>query len=69
MVYAYADYTSFGELSKALEDLGIEVKKANLQRTPTSPVVFSEEQLVDIEKLLDKIEEDDDVQEVFTNIA
>lgn len=69
MAYAYADYTSFGELSKALEDKGIDVKKANLQRIPTSPVEFTEEQLVDIEKLLDKIEEDDDVQEVFTNIA
>ena len=68
-IYAYGDYTSFGTLSKALEDLKIDVKKSSLQRIPTSPVEFTEEQLEEIEKLLDKIEEDDDVQQVFTNIA
>ncbi|MBF6610630.1 MAG: YebC/PmpR family DNA-binding transcriptional regulator, partial [Chryseobacterium sp.] len=36
---------------------------------PTSPVEFTEEQLADIEKMLDKIEDDDDIQQVFTNIA
>ena len=51
-VWAYADYTDFGTLSKALEDKGIEVTKANLQRIPNSPVEFSEEQLEDIEKML-----------------
>ncbi len=69
MVYMTGDYTSFGTLSKALEDLKIEVKKATLQRIPTSPVEFSEEQLEEIEKLIDKLEEDDDVQHVFTNIS
>lgn len=69
MVYITGDYTSFGTLSKALEDKKIEVKKATLKRIPTTPVEFTEEQLEDIEKLLDKIEEDDDVQQVFTNIA
>lgn len=68
-VFIYGDYTDFGSLSKALEDLGIEVTKATLQRIPTSPVEYSEEQLVLIEKLLDRIEEDDDVQAVYTNIA
>ena len=68
-VYVYGDYTSFGTLSHALEELKIDVKKSSLQRIPTSAVEFSEEQLEDIEKLLDKIEEDDDVQQVFTNIA
>ena len=47
----------------------IDVKKADLQRFPTTPVEFSEEQLTDIEKMLDKIEDDDDIQQVFTNIA
>ncbi len=69
IVYAYADYTNFGDLSKAFEDLGIEVKKASLQRIPNNPVEFTEEQLEEIEKLLDKLEEDDDVQAVFNNIA
>jgi transcriptional/translational regulatory protein YebC/TACO1 len=45
------------------------VLKSNLQRIPSTPVDFTEEQLVDIEKMLDKIEDDDDIQQVFTNIA
>lgn len=69
VIFITGDFTSFGTLSSILEEMKIEVKKASLQRIPTSPVEFSEEQLVDIEKLLDKIEDDDDVQEVFTNIA
>ncbi|MFA7272345.1 MAG: YebC/PmpR family DNA-binding transcriptional regulator [Crocinitomicaceae bacterium] len=65
----YGDYTSFGTLSSALEEKGIEPTKSTLERIPTSPVEYTEEQLVDIEKLLDKIEDDDDIQQVFTNIA
>jgi YebC/PmpR family DNA-binding regulatory protein len=68
-VFVYGDYTSFGTLATAIDGLGLEVLKSNLQRIPTSPVEFTEEQLVDIEKMLDKIEDDDDIQQVFTNIA
>lgn len=68
-VFVYGEYTAFGELSGALEKLKIEVLKSNLQRIPTQPVEFTEEQLADIEKMLDKIEDDDDIQQVFTNIA
>lgn len=67
--YVYADYTKFGELSKALEELGVEVQKALLKRVATSPTEFSDEQLEEIEKLIDKIEDDDDTQAVYTNIA
>jgi len=68
-IYVYGDYTEFGELTKAIEDMEIDIKKANLQRIPNSPVEFSDAQLEEIEKMLDKLEDDDDVQEVFTNIA
>ncbi len=68
-LYIYGDYTNFGSLSKALETAGVEVKKASLERIPTNAIEFSEEELTDIEKLLDKIEDDDDVQAVFTNVA
>lgn len=67
--YAYADFTSFGNLAHGFEHLNIEVKKALLKRFSTDPVEFTEEQLDDIEKMLDKLEEDDDVQAVYTNIA
>lgn len=65
---AYGDYTDFGRLNEGFESLGIEVKKANLQRIANSPITLTEEQILESEKLLDKIEEDDDVQAVYTNI-
>ena len=68
-VYAYGDYTNFGTLTKAFEDKQIEVSKADLQRIPTSPIEVTDEQMADIEKLINKLEDDDDVQNVFTNLA
>ena len=68
-LFIYGDYTAFGTISKGLEDMEISVQKSGLKRYATSPVEFTEEQLVDIEKMLDKIEDDDDIQQVFTNIA
>ncbi|EAK7174347.1 YebC/PmpR family DNA-binding transcriptional regulator [Campylobacter coli] len=62
------DYTAFGELSSAIETKGLVLKKAGLEYIPNNPVSFSEEQLSDIEKLLDKLEDDDDVQAVYANI-
>ncbi len=67
--YIYADYTSFGDMAAALEKLEINVSNAELKRIPTTPVEFTEEQLEEIEKMLDKMEEDEDVQAVYTNIA
>ncbi|HUW93389.1 MAG TPA: YebC/PmpR family DNA-binding transcriptional regulator, partial [Bacteroidales bacterium] len=46
-VYIYGDYTNFGSLSKALEDKGIDVKKASLKRIPVHTVELSEEQMAD----------------------
>lgn len=68
-IMIYGDYTSFGSLQDALEKKDIEVANSNLKRYATSPIDFTEEQLEEIEKMLDKIEDDDDVQQVFTNIA
>lgn len=68
-VYVYGDYTAFGDLSKALEEKGIDIGKASLKRFPNAPTEYAEEQMEEIEKMLDKIEDDDDVQAVFTNIA
>ncbi len=68
-IYAYGDYTDFGKLNSAFEQKGIKVSKSNLQRIPNNPVDFTDEQMVDIEKLLDKLEDDDDVQNVFNNLA
>jgi len=68
-IVATGDYTNFGSLSQAFEEKGIQITKSRLQRFSTNPVSYTEEQLEDIEKLLDKLDEDDDIQAVFTNIA
>lgn len=63
------DYTSFGRLTQAAEALGVTIKNAGLQRLPNSPIEFSEEQIEEIEALIDQLEEDEDVQAVYNNIA
>lgn len=68
-VLVYGEFTSFGELTKACEDMGIQVKKATLQRIASSPVELTEAQIEEVEVLVDKLEEDDDVQAVYTNLA
>lgn len=68
-VTCYADFTQFGNMNKTLEEMGIETTKSNLQRISNAPVEFSDEQMEEIEKMLDRIEDDDDVQAVYTNIA
>jgi len=68
-IVVYGEFTSFGELTKACEDMGIEGFKANLQRIANSPIELTEAQIDEVEALIDKLEEDDDVQAVFTNLA
>jgi YebC/PmpR family DNA-binding regulatory protein len=68
-IYITGDYTNFGVLSQALADLGFDVKKASLKRVAHNPVEFTEEQLAEIDVLIDRIDDDDDVQAVYTNIA
>ncbi|PAF52059.1 YebC/PmpR family DNA-binding transcriptional regulator [Helicobacter sp. 13S00477-4] len=64
----YGNYTDFGKLNEGFEKLQIPINKALLKRIPNNPISLTEEQLNEIEKLLDKIEDDDDVQAVYTNI-
>ncbi|WP_419764533.1 MAG: YebC/PmpR family DNA-binding transcriptional regulator [Arcobacter sp.] len=69
IVLVTADYKDFGTLNKAFEDMGIELTKAKLERISNNPQEFTEEQQEEIGKLLEKLEDDDDVQAVYTNIA
>ena len=67
-IIIYTQYEDFGKMSKALEDKNIAVKKAALERIPTTFVELNEEQQDEILHLIDKFEEDDDVQAVFHNL-
>ena len=68
IVRIYGDFTSFGELGKALEDMNIEVKKATLEYIANTPVELDDKQMEELDTLIDKLEDDEDVQTVFTNI-
>ena len=57
-------FTEFGNMNKALEEKGIEVITAELTRIPTNTVELSEEESNDVLKMVDKLEQDEDVQKV-----
>jgi len=63
------DYTSFGTITSALEDINIEITKANLERMANAPISITDEQQADIDKILERLEDDEDVQKVFTNLV
>ena len=65
----YAEFTSFGEMSKAFEERDIEPKKSTLEYIANTPIELNDEQLEEVEDLIDKLEEDEDVQTVYTNIS
>ncbi len=61
-------FTEFGNMNKALEEKGIEVLTAELTRIPGNTVELDEEQAQDVLKLVDKLEQDEDVQKVYHNL-
>ncbi len=63
-----AAFTEFGNMSKALEDKGLEVISSELKRIPANLVELSEEQAKEVLELVDRLEQDDDVQAVFHNL-
>jgi len=62
---AFSDY---GNMSKALEDKGIVPISSELTRIPTTTVDLSEDQAREVLELVDKVEQDDDVQKVYHNL-
>ena len=61
-------YNEFGHMSKALEEQGIEIITAELTRIPTTTIELNEEQSNEVLKLVDNLEQDDDVQKVYHNL-
>jgi len=61
-------FEDFGSMSHKLDDLGIEAKSAELQRIPNNTKEMTEDQFKANMKMLERFEEDDDVQNVFHNM-
>ncbi len=66
--YIYTSFTDFGGMQKALEEKGITILNAALQRIPKTLVDLNEEQQKDVMALIERMEEDDDVQAVYHNM-
>ena len=61
----YAPFEQYGAIQKYLEEKNIEILSSDFERIPTTTKKLSEEEQADVEKLLEKLEEDDDVQNVY----
>jgi YebC/PmpR family DNA-binding regulatory protein len=64
-IYMYTSFQDYGKMQKALEEKGIEATSVELQFIPTTTKEVTEEQAKEVQELLEKLEEDDDVQSVF----
>ena len=64
-VMVYAPFESFGKIQAYLEENNIEIISSGFERIPQVTKKVTPEQAEDVEKLLEKLEEDDDVQNVY----
>lgn len=67
-IVVYTAFESFGDMQKALEERKLEVTSSELVRLPSHTKELSDEQVEDVIKLIEKMEEDDDVGSIFHNM-
>jgi YebC/PmpR family DNA-binding regulatory protein len=67
-IIIYGGFQDFGTIQKALEDKGFEIKQAEFERIPLDTKELSPEAEEEVQKLIEKFEEDEDVQNVFHNM-
>ena len=68
-ITVYCNFTDFSNMQKKIEDLGIEIQNSELQRLPITTKKISASEAEKVIKLLDLLEENDDVQQVFHNMV
>ncbi|MDD2197105.1 MAG: YebC/PmpR family DNA-binding transcriptional regulator [Bacteroidales bacterium] len=67
-IMIYAEFSGFGPIQKYLEDNKFEIKTFTFERIPNENKELNEEDQTEVEKLIEKLEEDDDVTNVFHNM-
>jgi len=67
-IVLYGEFQSYSSIQKYLEENGFEIFSAEFERIPNDMKELTEEQKAQVQKLLDKIEDDEDVQNVFHNM-
>lgn len=68
-IVIHTAYADFGNMQKALEERKMEPMSADLEWLPLNTVEVTDEQSDDVFKLIERLEQDDDVQRVFHNMA
>ena len=68
VLVARCAFADFGRMQKALEDRGITPVSAEVEWIPTTLVELPDDQAQEVLKLVDRLEQDDDVQKVFHNL-
>ena len=68
-IHIYTSFQDYGRMQKVLEEKKIEVVSSELQFLPTTTKELNEDHAKEVRDLLDKLDEDDDVQSVFHNMA
>ena len=68
-IVIYSDFDQYSGMQKYLEEHGFEIQSCEFVRIPNDTKTLTDEQRESVQKLIDKIEEDEDVQNVFTNLA
>lgn len=67
-VVLYGEFKSYSDIQKYLESNDYEIQSAEFERIPMDTKKLDEEQMAQVQKMLDKFEDDDDVQNVFHNM-
>lgn len=67
-VYVTTSFADFGKMQKGLEEKGIKILSAELDRIPTNTTELTEDQQKEVNALIERLEDDDDVQNVFHNM-
>ena len=68
VIMLYGEFNEFGNISRGLDEKGIEILESGTEYIPTTTKELNEEEQKDVEKLLERMEEDDDVQNVYHNM-
>ena len=68
-ILLYAPFESFGTIQKELENRDIQIVSSAFERIPTTTTTLSFEAVEKVEKLLEKLENDEDVQNVYHNMV
>ena len=67
-ILLYGPFEQFGNIQKELENRSFEILSSGFERIPQTLTQLNGEQVEEVEKLIEKLEEDDDVQNVYHNM-